>query len=187
MSRVGKKIIPVPDKVKVKVENAVFYAEGPLGKEKVVLHPQTQATVKDNQITVSVLGGTDESRRFQGLLRALIANAVNGVAKGFSKDLDINGVGYRAEVKGKVLNLTLGFSHPVEYQIPDGIKITVDKQTHLVVGGSNRELVGRVSAEIRKLKPPEPYKGKGIKYTSEVIVRKVGKAAGAGATAAGGK
>lgn len=186
MSRVGKKIIPVPGKVKVKVENGVFYAEGPLGKERVALHPQTQVTVKDNQISVAVLA--DESRRFQGLVRALIANSVNGVTKGFSKDLDINGVGYRAEVKGKVLNLTLGFSHSVEYKIPDGVKITVDKQTHLVIGGSNRELVGRVSAEIRKFKPPEPYKGKGIKYTSEVIVRKVGKAAGAGATAtAGGK
>lgn len=185
MSRVGKKPVSVPDKVKVKVENGVFYAEGPLGKESVRIDQRTQVHVDGKQVLVSVLGDPLQNNRFQGLVRVLVANAVKGVSEGFSKELDINGVGYRAEVKGKVLNLTLGYSHPIEYTIPDGIKITVDKMTHVVVGGTSRELVGRVGAEIREFRLPEPYKGKGIKYTSETIIRKVGKAAGAGA--AGGK
>ena len=132
----------------------------------------------DKQVSVLRSEETPDGRRIQGLVRALVANAVNGVATGFKKEMDINGVGYRAEVKGNVLNLTLGFSHPVNYDIPKGIKITVDKQTHLEVLGSNKDLVGRVSADIRRFRPPEPYKGKGIKYTSETIIRKVGKAAG---------
>lgn len=184
MSRVGKKPIPVPDKVKVKIENGFFFADGPQGKENVPLDSRTKVHIEGNSVQVVEAGDPVQSKRFQGLMRALLANAVRGVYEGFKKELDINGVGYRAEVRGKVLNLTLGYSHPVEYQIPDGIKVAVDKQTHLVVSGSSRELVGRVSAEIREFRLPEPYKGKGIKYTDETIIRKAGKAAGAGA---GGK
>lgn len=178
MSRVGKKPIVVPDKVKVNLAGDVLHAEGPLGKEAVQLHPDAKVTVGPKEVLVERTAETPDGRRIQGLVRALVANAVNGVATGFKKEMDINGVGYRAEVKGSVLNLTLGFSHPVNYDIPKGIKITVDKQTHLEVMGSNRDLVGRVSADIRRFRPPEPYKGKGIKYTNETIIRKVGKAAG---------
>ena len=177
MSRIGNKVIDLPEKVKVKVENGVLLAEGPLGKEEVKVHSATEVEVKDNQIAVKALGG-EENRKFQGLIRALVANAVTGVSTGFKKELDINGVGYRADVKGNTLNLILGFSHPVNYEIPTGVKVAVEKQTHLVVSGSNKELVGRVAAEIRGYRPPEPYKGKGVKYTDEHIVRKVGKAAG---------
>lgn len=178
MSRVGKKPIVIPDKVKVNLMGDVLQAEGPLGKELVKLHPMAKISLADNQVVVERLENTPDGRRIQGLVRALVSNAINGVATGFKKEMDINGVGYRAEVKGSVLNLTLGFSHPVNYDIPKGIKVTVEKQTHLEVLGSNRDLVGRVSADIRRFRPPEPYKGKGIKYTNETIIRKVGKAAG---------
>ena len=184
MSRVGKKPVAIPDKVKVKIEDGFLLAEGPLGKEKVAVHPRTTVVVKDGQVQITPIGAPFESRRFHGLMRALVANAINGVSTGFNRELDINGVGFRAELKGKVLNLTLGYSHPIDYEIPEGIKVAVDKQTHLVVSGSSREMVGRVAAKIRGFRPPEPYKGKGIKYTQETIIRKVGKAA-AGATGGG--
>lgn len=178
MSRIGKKIIPVPDKVKVSVKDDVFHAEGPLGKEQVKIHPMAKIVLADKVVKVERGGNNADDRRIQGLVRSLVANAVSGVATGFKKELDINGVGYRAELKGNSLSLTLGFSHPVSYNVPTGIKVVVDKQTHLVITGSNKDLVGRVSADIRRFRPPEPYKGKGIKYTNETIIRKVGKAAG---------
>jgi large subunit ribosomal protein L6 len=178
MSRIGKKIIPVPDKVKVSVKDDVFLAEGPLGKEQVKIHPMVKLALADKVVKVERGDDNADARRIQGLVRSLVANAVDGVATGFKKELDINGVGYRAELKGNSLNLTLGFSHPVNYSIPTGIKVAVDKQTHLVISGSNKDLVGRVSADIRRFRPPEPYKGKGIKYSDETIIRKVGKAAG---------
>lgn len=178
MSRIGKKIIPVPDKVKVSMKDDVFHAEGPLGKEQVKIHPMAKVAIDSKAVKIERQGDTGDDRRIQGLIRSLVANAVNGVVTGFKKELDINGVGYRAEVKGNALSLTLGFSHAVNYPIPSGIKVAVDKQTHLVVSGSNKDLVGRVSSEIRGFRPPEPYKGKGIKYADEHIIRKVGKAAG---------
>lgn len=179
MSRTGKKPIVIPDKVKVNIKDGTLQAEGPLGKEEVKINPLAQVSVTDGKVVV-MRGGdeSDQSRAVHGLVRALVANAVNGVSKGFSRDLEINGVGYRAEVKGPVLNLTLGFSHPVNYSIPKGIKIAVQNQTRLTVTGSNRDLVGRTAADIRGFRPPEPYKGKGIKYIDETIIRKVGKAAG---------
>lgn len=179
MSRTGKKTIPIPDKVKVSVKDGVFLAEGPMGKEKVAIHPKVDVKIAEKNVEV-VLRQSDalDDGKYHGMMRALIANAVVGVHTGFTRDLEINGVGYRAEVKGKVLNLSLGFSHPVEYKIPEGILIKVDKQTSVTVSGSNRELVGRTSAEIREYRPPEPYKGKGVKYKDETIIRKVGKAAG---------
>jgi len=178
MSRIGKKIIPVPDKVKVSMKDDVFLAEGPLGKEQVKIHPMAKLALDAKVVKVERSSDDADARRIQGLVRSLVANAVSGVSTGFKKELDINGVGYRAELKGNSLNLTLGFSHPVNYDIPTGIKVAVDKQTHLVVTGSNKDLVGRVSADIRRFRPPEPYKGKGIKYSDETIIRKVGKAAG---------
>ena len=178
MSRVGKKEIKIPEKVKVSLVNGLLQAEGPLGKESVQIHSKAKLELSDKSVRVVRTSETAEGRCVQGLVRALVSNVVQGVSVGFKKELDINGVGFRAEVKGNELNLTLGFSHPVKFTIPAGIKILVDKQTHLVVSGSSKDLVGRVSAEIRGFRPPEPYKGKGIKYTSEHIVRKVGKAAG---------
>jgi large subunit ribosomal protein L6 len=178
MSRTGRKPIAVPDKVKVSVNAGTFLAEGPLGKEEVKIHPRIAVTIADKNVTLARENDEPDSRSLHGMMRALLNNAVQGVSTGFTRELEINGVGYRAEVKGTVLNLTLGFSHPVNYDIPKGIKINVDKQTKIAVTGSNRELVGRVSANIRSFRPPEPYKGKGIKYVDETIVRKVGKAAG---------
>jgi large subunit ribosomal protein L6 len=178
MSRTGKQPISVPEKVKIAINAGKFFAEGPLGKEEVAINSMVKLVVDGNVIRVEPASETANAGAIHGMMRALIANAVNGVAVGFTKELEINGVGYRAEVKGSSLNLTLGFSHPVEYLIPKGIKIAVDKQTRIAVTGSSKDLVGRVSADIRSYRPPEPYKGKGIKYVTETIIRKVGKAAG---------
>lgn len=178
MSRMGRRAIAVPDKAKLSLNNGVFLAEGPLGKQQVTIDPLVKVTIGDKEITVEATEKTTDANRVHGLIRSLVNNAVVGVSTGFKKELDINGVGYRADVKGNVLNLNLGYSHPIAYNIPEGIKVAVEKQTHLVVSGSSKELVGRVAAEIREFRPPEPYKGKGVKYTDEVIVRKVGKAAG---------
>ncbi|HCU23839.1 MAG TPA: 50S ribosomal protein L6 [Deltaproteobacteria bacterium] len=177
MSRTGKKPIPIPDKVKVKLADGRIEVEGPLGKLQRSLHPAIQVVQKDKAL--EFLRGNDEpvTRSLHGLTRALVANMIRGVSEGFTRELDITGVGYRAEVKGNDLNLALGFSHPVIFPIPAGIKIQVDKQTHLVVKGQDRELVGQVAADIRDLRGPEPYKGKGIRYSDEVIRRKAGKTA----------
>ena len=184
MSRTGKKPITIPEKVKVSVANAVLTAVGPLGQETVSIHPLTTVEITDKTLVVKRNAESAAGRATHGLIRALISNAVQGVSVGFNRGLEISGVGFKAEVKGQVLNLNLGFSHVVEYPIPHGIKITVQDQNKLTVSGSSRELVGRVASQIRKHKKPEPYKGKGIKYAGEVIIRKVGKAA---AAAGGGK
>ena len=178
MSRTGKKPIQIPDKVKVTLSGKTIIAEGPLGKESVPVNEKSVVEVTDKQIVINRVDDSKESRSVHGLMRALVSNAVEGVSKGFKKDLEITGVGYRAEVKGQDLNLTLGFSHPIVYNIPKNITIKVDKQTKLEIVGPNKHLVGQVSAEIRSFRPPEPYKGKGVKYANETIIRKVGKAAG---------
>ena len=178
MSRIGNQIVSVPEKTKVKLADGVFIAEGPLGSEQVKVHPAVEVKIDGTEISVKTSKEEPKASNFQGLVRSLIANAVEGVSVGFKKELDINGVGYRADAKGDVLNLSLGFSHPVNFKIPKGIKIAVEKQTHVVVSGSNKELVGQVASQIRGYRPPEPYKGKGVKYTDEHIIRKVGKAAG---------
>jgi len=177
MSRTGKKLIPIPDKVKVKLSDGRVEVEGPLGKLQRSIHPAIQVVQKDKNL--ELVRGDDQpnTRSLHGMMRALVANMVQGVTEGFTRELDITGVGYRAEVKGDDLNMALGFSHPVVFPIPTGIKIQVDKQTHLVVKGQDRELVGQVAADIRDLRPPEPYKGKGIRYSDEVIRRKAGKTA----------
>ncbi len=177
MSRVGKMPIKVPEKVKVNLQGALFRAEGPLGKMEVTVDPIVEVKISDGKVVVVRREETSQARCRHGLMRNLIRNAVEGVSQGYKRELDINGVGFRAEVKGSNLMLTLGYSHPVEFAIPPGIKIAVDKQTHLTVSGCAKDLVGETAARIRKLRLPEPYKGKGVKYTEEVIRRKVGKSA----------
>lgn len=181
MSRVGKLPVKIPEKVKTNPQGGRLSVEGPLGKLEVPLDPLLEVAVKDGSVIVTRKEESAAARARQGLIRNLIRNAVEGVSQGYKKELDITGVGFRAEVKGSLLNMTLGFSHPIEFPIPPGIKIAVEKQTHLAVTGPSKQLVGEVAAQIRKLREPEPYKGKGIRYSDEVIRRKVGKAAvGAG-------
>ncbi len=176
--------IKVPEKVKAHVVGGTFQAEGPLGKTEVPLDPMIEVKVTDGSIILQRREETRDGRSRHGLMRNLVRNAVEGVSQGYKKELDIQGVGFRAEVKGPHLHLALGFSHPIDFPIPQGIKIGVEKQVHLTVSGISKELVGETSARIRRLREPEPYKGKGIRYSDEVVRRKVGKAA---ATAGGGK
>lgn len=187
MSRVGKKPVVLPDKVKARLMDSTLHFEGPLGKTELRLSPEVVVEVDQKQIVVKRKEETGDARRIQGVMRALIQNNVTGLSEGFKKVLDIQGIGYRAEVKGEDLTMTLGFSHPVVFSIPKGIKIAVEKQTRLTISGSMRDQVGQVAASVRALRPPEPYKGKGIKYENEVIQRKVGKAAAAGGGGGGAK
>lgn len=181
MSRVGKRPVPIPDGVKVVLEASVLKAEGPKGKLRLDLHPRVRAQVSPKEISVERSGETKLDRSLHGLSRSLIANMVRGVSEGFVKELDIEGVGFRSSLVGKKLVLSLGFSHPVELQIPDGIQVQVEKQTHVKVQGVDKALVGQVAANIRSFFPPEPYKGKGIRYTGEHIRRKQGKSMGGAA------
>lgn len=167
----------IPEKVKVTLQGNHLHAEGPSGKLDLVVDSLLEISLADGKLILKRKVDSPAARARHGLFRNLVRNAVQGVGVGYKKELDVIGVGYRAEVKGNALNLSLGFSHPVEFPIPTGIKIAVEKQTHLVVTGPSRELVGETAARIRKLRKPEPYKGKGVKYTEEVIRRKVGKQA----------
>jgi len=176
MSRVGKEPIPVPNGTKVEVADGVLTAEGPKGKVSQSIFPGFPVELEDGTLTVQRPDETQSSRSLHGLLRSLIANAVNGAATGWSKQLDIVGVGYRAEVQGEAINFALGFSHPVVYPIPQGISVEIDKNYRMTISGADRQQVGQVAAEIRSLRKPDPYKGKGIKYSDEIIRRKVGKA-----------
>ncbi|HEX9668598.1 MAG TPA: 50S ribosomal protein L6 [Thermoanaerobaculia bacterium] len=176
MSRIGEMPIPVPSGTRVEVKEGRFTAEGPKGKVSQPLFADFPVEVKDGTVTVARPGDSGPERAKHGLLRALLANAVLGATSGFSRQLDIVGVGYRAEVKGSKVQFALGYSHPVLYDIPQGIKIEIDKNNRITVSGADRQQVGQVAAEIRGLRKPDPYKGKGIKYSDEVIKRKVGKA-----------
>jgi large subunit ribosomal protein L6 len=177
MSRIGRMPIPVPKGTKVEVRDGVFVAEGPRGRVEQALLAGFPVEIQEGEVTVSRPGDEGPERSRHGLLRALLANAVQGVSGGFSKQLDIVGVGYRAEVKGKQVQFALGYSHPVLYDVPEGIKVEVDaKANRVTVSGADRQKVGQVAAEIRGLRKPDPYKGKGIKYTGEILRRKVGKA-----------
>lgn len=177
MSRIGLAPIQVPQGTKVNVEGDLFTAEGPKGKVSQPVFEDFGVTIDEGVVTVSRPGEAGPDRAKHGLLRSLLANAVEGVSNGFQKSLDIVGVGYRAEVKGSEVHFTLGYSHPVIYAIPEGIEIEVDTRANRVfVRGADKQQVGQVAAEIRSLRKPDPYKGKGIKYTDEVIRRKVGKA-----------
>lgn len=177
MSRVGKKPIPLPKGVKVSIGEEL-QVEGPKGKLSVPLPPG----IKVNQTngTVEIARDSDQYAALHGLTRALAANAINGVATGFVKELDIVGIGYRADVKGRVATFTLGYSHPIEVLLPDGVDLKIDKQTHLVLSSFDKQLLGQVAANIRALRKPDPYKNKGIRYTGEALRKKLGKT-GAGA------
>ena len=175
MSRVGSKEIIIPDNVKVSINGNLIFAEGPLGKLDVKLHDSIETKIDKNKITFSIKIKNKQALAFWGLQRNLVNNIVIGVSSGFSKKLEMNGVGYRASLKGNDLELLLGFSHPIVYSIPENIKVTVDKQNNIEISGANKQLVGQVSAEIRSFRRPEPYKGKGVKYADEHINRKEGK------------
>ena len=178
MSRVGKKPIPLPKGVKVKIGD-VLEVSGPKGTLTVPIQPGVRVSELAGELHVVRSG--DEHAAAHGLTRALAANAVNGVSSGFSRELDIVGIGYRADVKGKVATFTLGYSHPIEFLLPDGVDLKIDKQTHLVVSGYDRQMVGQVAANIRALRKPDPYKNKGIRYTGEVLRKKEGKTGAGGA------
>ncbi len=180
MSRIGKKPIPIPANVKVNRKKTEIIVEGPKGSLSMRLHGEIDVTQEAGTIVLKKLVDNRRGRSLYGLTRTLIQNMVTGVSAGFQKNLEISGVGYRAELTGSdLLKLYLGFSTPVEYRLPKGIAAKVEKQVNLTLTGIDKELVGRVAAEIRSLKKPEPYKGKGVKYAGEKVRRKVGKSAGA--------
>lgn len=176
MSRVGRMPITVPAGTKVDSDGNVFVAEGPKGKVAQGLMQGVTVEVNDGTVTVKRHGESTSERARHGLMRALLANAVKGASEGFSKVLEVVGVGYRAEVQGREVHFALGYSHPIVYKIPDGIEIEIDRQNRITVSGPDRQQVGQVSAEIRGLRRPDAYKGKGIRYAGEVLRLKVGKA-----------
>lgn len=179
MSRVGKAPINFDDKVQVTVTPAnEVIVKGPKTSLNIKMNPQVSAKLEGKKLTLVRKAETKEARALHGLYRALIQNAVTGVGKGFTRSLELHGVGYRATVSGKKLELSLGFSHPVIFDIPDGIEIKVEKQTSIAVNGASRDLVGQVASKIRSFRPPEPYLGKGVRYAGETIRRKAGKSAG---------
>ena len=175
MSRVGKKLIPVPSGVKIQVGEQLK-VQGPKGTLEVPL-PEG-ISVQQNDGKLEILRDSDEHAALHGLTRALAANAVQGVSTGFTRELDIVGIGYRADVKGKLAVFTLGYSHPIEVLLPEGVDLKIDKQTHLVLSGHDKQLIGQVAANIRALRKPDPYKNKGVRYTGEVLKKKVGKTHG---------
>lgn len=175
MSRIGKSPVAVPAKVKVTVSQNRVVAEGPKGRLELKLPRFTAAAVEGSEVKLTRNSEGAEARAMHGLARALVNNMVKGVSDGFVKRLEIQGVGFKAAVQGKIINLALGFSHPILYPIPDGIKVTVEENTKVTIEGPDRELVGRVASELRSYYPPEPYKGKGVRYVGEKVVRKEGK------------
>jgi len=175
MSRVGKNPVAIPAGVNVEISSGKVSAKGKLGVLSIGLSSDVTVKVENGQVLVQPVGSSKKARMMWGTTRNLVRNMVNGVATGFSKSLEINGVGYRAAVQGKELILQLGFSHEVKYPIPEGITIKAEKPTALTISGADRQKVGQVAAEIRSYRGPEPYKGKGIKYESETILRKEGK------------
>lgn len=183
MSRIGRMPIALPPGVSVKVQGRSVVVEKGKSVLQNPLPHGIACTVESNVVKFTRESDTRRLRALHGLTRALVANAVKGVHEGFSRELEIIGIGYKAQVAGRVLQLALGYSHPVDFPIPDGIEIKVDKQTRVLVTGADRQKVGQVAAEIRGLRPPEPYKGKGIKYSDEVIKKKAGKAGKTGTTA----
>ncbi|BCS34593.1 50S ribosomal protein L6 [Luteitalea sp. TBR-22] len=175
MSRIGKKPIPVPKGVQVTLKDGLVEVKGPKGQLSQPLPPGVTVALEDGQIVASV-GEAREQRKFHGLGRTLVANAVQGVSEGFKRELDIVGVGYRAEVKGRDVHFALGYSHPVVFPLPTGIDVAIEKQTHVTVTGIDKQLVGQVAANMRSLRKPDPYKQKGVRFTGEVLKKKAGKA-----------
>lgn len=178
MSRVGKKPIPLPNGVRINIGDQL-QVEGPKGKLAVPIPPGIRIEQKDGQL--ELVRDNDKLGALHGLTRALAANAVHGVSTGFTRELDIIGTGYRADVKGRIASFILGYSHPIEMLLPEGVDLKVDKQTHLILSGYDRQVVGQVASQIRALRPPDPYKNKGVRYTGEPLRKKAGK------TGAGGK
>ncbi|RDU60494.1 50S ribosomal protein L6 [Helicobacter marmotae] len=174
MSRVGKKPISVPKGVEVSVQGSKILFKGAKEQKELETHGRVQIELKDSVLSFACIDSQAQSRAYWGTYRALANNIVIGLSQGFSKTLEINGVGYKASISGKNLEMALGFSHPVIYPIPAGIEMSVDKNT-ITIKGTDKQQVGQIAAEIREFRPPEPYKGKGIKYADEVIVRKAGK------------
>ena len=175
MSRVGKKPIPVPDKAKITYKDRVLIVKGDKGSLTREIHSAVDLEIADNVINVLILKDDRESRALQGLTRSLVANMVTGVSTGFERVLEINGIGYRAEIKGKNIIFNLGFSNPVTFPLPEGVSATSEKNNIVKLSAIDKELLGRTAASIRQLRPPEPYKGKGIKYAEEYVQRKAGK------------
>lgn len=175
MSRIGKKLVIIPAGVKVTIVGTTMTVQGPGGSLTRTLPSGVSIQVEADCVQVHQNPQSDNTAALHGLTRTLIANMVEGVTKGFTRILDINGVGYRADARGPILNLSLGYSHPIDYPLPAGVTAEVEKQTKITIKGIDKELVGAVAAKIRSFRPPEPYKGKGIKYTEERIIRKAGK------------
>ncbi|MDL2275331.1 50S ribosomal protein L6 [Desulfosarcina sp. OttesenSCG-928-G10] len=179
MSRIGKKIIPIPQKTSVDYKDGVLVVKGEKGTLTRTLHPAVGLSVENNIISVVITAEDQQNDRksqaIQGLVRSLVANMVKGVSTGFERVLEINGIGYRAEMKGNSIVMSLGYSHPVDFPLPEGISATIEKNTVIKLSGIDREKLGQTAASIRKLRKPEPYKGKGIKYAEERIQRKAGK------------
>lgn len=179
MSRIGKLPIDIPSGVEVTFSNGTVTVKGPKGELKQDVNPLIKIDIADNQTTVVPLDETKEARSYHGLYRSLIANMIEGVTNGYQKRLEIQGVGYRAQVQGSKITLNLGFSHPIEYQVPQGITAEIDKDKNniIIISGIDKQQVGQVSAEIREYRKPEPYKGKGVRYEGEHVRRKAGKTA----------
>lgn len=180
MSRLGKVPLKLPAGVKVNVASGAVHVEGPKGKLSMPVAPGLQVKVDDKGVIVGRPDDTREARARQGLARTLVRNMITGVSNGFSKVLELQGVGYRADARGREVHLTLGFSHPIVYTLPEGVTAKVENQTLITLAGVDRRLVGEVAADIRKLRPVEPYKGKGVRYRDEQVRRKAGKAGATG-------
>src|SRR5580700_2654327 len=177
MSRIGKKPIPLPSGVKIQIGEQL-QVTGPKGSLTVPIPEGIKIEQKDGKL--EFVRESDQHAALHGLTRALAANAVQGVSTGFTRELDIVGIGYRADVKGKIATFTLGYSHPIELLLPDGVDLKIDKQTHLVLSGHDRQMLGQIAANIRSLRPPDPYKNKGVRYTGEALKKKVGKTGATG-------
>ncbi len=178
MSRIGKKPITLTNQVKANLKGQKLNIQGPKGKLEMDIHPRIKVTVQNDQIEVSRPTNIRTDRCLHGLMRSLIQNMVVGVTEGYKKELEIEGVGFKAQVKGKTLNLALGYTHPIDYEIPEGVEVKCIKPTQLLVSGIDKQRVGQAAAEIRRFHEPEPYKGKGIHYVGEQIRRKAGKTVG---------
>lgn len=174
MSRIGKKPIVIPDKAKITFEGNIFKVQGPKGTLERPIHSSVDLKIEDNIINVIPVDSSRSNRAMQGMTRALIANMVNGVTAGFERILEVNGIGYKAEVKENTISFSLGYSHPVDFKLPVGISASIEKN-QIKLSGYDKETLGQIAANIRKLRPPEPYKGKGVKFLEETIQRKAGK------------
>jgi large subunit ribosomal protein L6 len=175
MSRIGKKPIEIPKDITITYAKKEFSVKGKNGTMKNTIHENVDLQINDQNIVVIAKDQSRKNRAFQGMTRSIVNNMIIGVTKGFERSLEINGIGYRAEVNSNVLKLTLGYSHPIEFKLPEGVTAEVQKQNHIKISGMDKQVVGQLCAEIRALRPPEPYKGKGVKYSEEYIQRKAGK------------